>query len=109
MAQKIQTILVDDLDGSTATETVTFGLDGVQYEIDLSDEHAAQLRDNLSRWVGHGRRVGGRSSARKARTSGTGNNDTAAIRAWARDNGHTVNDRGRISAEVLRAYEAAQK
>ena len=109
MAQKVQVILVDDLDGSTATETVTFGLDGVNYEIDLSDEHAAQLRDDLSRWVGHGRRVGGRSSARKSRSSGSGNNDTAAIRAWARENGHTVNDRGRISAGVLSAYEAAQK
>jgi Lsr2 len=120
MAQKVQVILVDDVDGGNASETVTFGLDGVSYEIDLNEDNAAKLRDSLSTWVGHARRVGGRSSSggtrRRSAGSGSGSggsagsgNDTAAIRAWARDNGHDVSERGRISAEVMSAYEAANK
>ena len=119
MAQKVQVILVDDVDGGDASETVTFGLDGVSYEIDLNDDNAAKLRESLSTWVGHARRVGGRSSsgggsrrrssAANGSGSGSGGTDTAAIRAWARDNGHDVSERGRISAEVMSAYEAANK
>src|SRR5688572_24428416 len=111
MAQKVQVILVDDVDGGDATETVTFGLDGVTYEIDLNDGNATKLRDSLSTWVGHARRVSGRSStssSTRRRASGRGN-DTAAIRAWARESGHEVSERGRISAEVMAAYEAAHK
>ena len=108
MAQKVQVVLVDDLDGGAAEETVTFALDGVSYEIDLSAANAAQLRDALASWVGHARRVGGR--ARPARR-GTGagrasSGDSAAIREWARSNGFTVNERGRIPAEVKAAYDA---
>jgi hypothetical protein len=118
MAQKVQVILVDDVDGGDASETVTFGLDGVSYEIDLNEENAAKLRESLSTWVGHARRVGGRASGGGRRRSsgsgsggsgGSGGTDTAAIRAWARENGHEVSERGRISAEVLSAYEAANK
>lgn len=115
MAQKVQVILVDDVDGGDASETVTFGLDGVSYEIDLNDDNAAKLRDSLSTWVGHARKVGGRSGTRRRSSSSSsapaaaskGGTDTAAVRAWARENGHDVSERGRISAEVLAAYEAA--
>lgn len=113
MAQKVQVILVDDVEGGDASETVTFGLDGVSYEIDLNDGNAAKLRESLSTWVGHARRVGARSASgsrrRSSGGSGSGGTDTATIRAWARDNGHDVSERGRISAEVMAAYEAARK
>lgn len=120
MAQKVQVILVDDVDGGDASETVTFGLDGVSYEIDLNDDNAAKLRDSLATWVGHARRVAGRSTGRRrssssssssssASSSGSakGGTDTAAVRAWARENGYEVSERGRIAADVLAAYEAA--
>lgn len=106
MAQKVQVILVDDIDGGAASETVSFAVDGVSYEIDLSDKNAAKLRDALASWVGHGRRVGGRASRRQGRTSRSG--DTAAVREWARKNGHQVSDRGRVPAKVLEAYQASK-
>ena len=114
MAQKVQVVLVDDLDGGTAEETVSFALDGVSYEIDLSAQNAAQLRESLSSWVGHARRVGGRTrTARRGSTSGTSSSagrasssESSAIREWARENGYTVNERGRIPAEVKAAYDA---
>lgn len=114
MAQKVQVLLVDDLDGGEAEETVSFSLDGVGYEIDLNAKNAARMRDELAPWVGHARRVGGRSGGgRKAgvgrpRSGGTaGGIDTAAVREWAREHGHPVSERGRISAEVMEAYKAA--
>jgi hypothetical protein len=116
VAQKVQVMLVDDVDGGEAAETVGFGLDGVNYEIDLSGDNAAQLRNALSTWVGHARRVGGRSAPARKRASRSGSgsgagsgsgHDTAAIREWARQSGHKVSDRGRISAEVLAAYQEA--
>ena len=64
MAQKVQVLLVDDIDGGTADETVTFGLDGVTYEIDLTSGHASELRDAFAQWVGHARKVGGRTAAK---------------------------------------------
>ena len=109
MAQRIQVILVDDIDGGEASETVSFALDGVSYEIDLSEKNAADLRDALSSYVGHARRLGGRSSGRRqsgARAGGA--NDTAAACEWARQNGHQVSERGRIPARVLEAYRAAK-
>ncbi|GAA2029009.1 Lsr2 family protein [Pseudokineococcus marinus] len=117
MAQKTKVILIDDVEGGEADETVTFALDGVSYEIDLTSERAAQLRDALAPWVGHARKAGGRSSGggarRSTRSSGSssssaGGVDTAAVREWARENGHTVSERGRISGAVLEAYKAAQ-
>lgn len=115
MAQKVQVLLVDDIDGGTAEETVTFSLDGVAYEIDLTAENAAQLRESFSRWVGHARKTGsgsrggGRQSrgASQPRRSASSSGDATAIREWARQNGHEVSERGRISAEVRKAYEAA--
>ncbi|NMR20339.1 Lsr2 family protein [Cellulomonas fimi] len=113
MAQKVQVLLVDDIDGVAADETVTFSLDGVSYEIDLTAAHASELRDSFGRWVGHARKVSGRSGARQARGSGgsarrsSGSSDATAIREWARANGHNVSERGRISADVKAAYEAA--
>ncbi len=108
MAQKVQVVLVDDLDGGTADETVSFALDGVSYEIDLSSQNASKLRDDLASWVGHARRVGGRSrTGRRGSASGrTSGGESAAIREWARANGYTVNERGRIPAEVKAAYDA---
>ena len=109
MAQKVMITLIDDTDGSTADETVSFSLDGVNYEIDLTAENAAKLRDAMAPWVGHARRAGGRkATARKTRGSGGGgSSDAAKVREWARANGYTVSDRGRIPAEVTEAYAKA--
>jgi hypothetical protein len=108
MAQKVQVILVDDMDGGSADETVSFSLDGVSYEIDLSTKNAKAFRDSLAQYVGTARKVGrsaGRGSAR--RRSGGGDNRTAQIREWARSNGHKVNERGRIPATIIEAYDKA--
>jgi hypothetical protein len=108
MAQKVQVILVDDIDGGSADETVSFSLDGVSYEIDLSMKNAAAFRDSLAQYVGTARKVGGRSGSRgSARRRSGGDNRTAQIREWARSNGHKVNERGRIPATVIEAYEKA--
>ena len=110
MAQRIHVTLEDDIDGSDASETIQFALDGVNYEIDLSDENAAKLRDSLATWVGHARRVGGRKQQSKASsTRGGGRSDLNAIRDWGRANGWTVSDRGRVSADLMKAYDAATK
>jgi hypothetical protein len=106
MAQKVQVILVDDIDGGPAEETLSFSLDGVSYEIDLSSANAARLRDSFAPYVGTARRVGGRSSAGRGRR-GSGDNRTAQIREWARANGHPVNERGRVAAGIVSAYDAA--
>jgi hypothetical protein len=108
MAQRVNVVLVDDLDGSDAEETVTFGIDGTEYEIDLSVGNATQLRDALAVYVAHGRRTGGRR--RKSGGRGNAKNATATpaeIREWARNNGWDVPDRGRVASEVREAYESA--
>lgn len=105
MAQRIQVLLVDDIDGTEAHETVTFGLDGVTYEIDLTDENASKLRDAMAPWVGNARRAGGRKQRRSANRASATN--TTAVREWARANGFDVSDRGRISREVQEAYDKA--
>lgn len=108
MAQKVTVLLVDDLDGGQADETVSFSLDGVSYEIDLSTKNAATFREGLAQYVGTARRVGGRVSARGAGRRRTGgDNRTAQIREWARANGHKVSERGRIPASIVEAYEKA--
>ena len=111
MAQRVQIMLIDDIDQSEAAETVTFGLDGVTYEIDLSADNAAELRNALSRWVGHARRAGGRRQSGTGTSASRGRSnsraDLAAVREWARANGHSVSDRGRISASVQEAYDKA--
>ena len=108
MAQRVNIILVDDVDGGDADETVTFGLDGSTYEIDLSSQNAAKLRDAVAPYVGHARKVGGRRSSGGRRTAASGNGPSAReIREWARANGWNLSDRGRVAAEVRQAYEAA--
>lgn len=108
MVQKVQVVLVDDIDGGVAEETVTFGLDGVSYEIDLSAEHAAELRDALAPWVGNARKAPSRPTAvRQSARRSRGSSNTAEVREWAKANGHAVSDRGRISTEVMEAYNKA--
>jgi hypothetical protein len=109
MAQKITVVLEDDIDGGPASETVQFSLDGVAYEIDLNEANASRLRDTMATYVGPARRTGGRSTSGRARGRGRGrNNRTAEIRAWARDNGHKVNERGRVPADIVAAYEKSR-
>ena len=108
MAQRVNVVLVDDLDGSDAVETVGFALDGVDYDIDLSEKHADDLRNALSVYVGHARRTGGRRrGGRRSRAAGGSGTPAAEFRAWARDNGWDVPERGRVAAEVREAYAAA--
>jgi len=107
MAQRVEYKLVDDIDGTAAVETVSFSLDGVSYEIDLTAGNAKKLRNDFATWVGHARRSGGRKSSRKAGAVGARRSDLSAVREWARKNGHQVSDRGRISAGVLAAYDKA--
>jgi hypothetical protein len=104
VAQRVQIILEDDYDGGVADETVTFALDGAEYEIDLSSENAAKLRDELAGWIGHARKTGGR---RKRAGKSSDSSSTSEIRAWALANGHAVSSRGRVSADVREAYEKA--
>jgi hypothetical protein len=108
MAQKVHIVLEDDLDGSPASETVTFGLDGKTYEIDLNEKNAGKLRDALAPYVGAGRSVGGARRGRKP-SSASGNLGPTAreVRDWARSNGYDVPDRGRIPADVRSAFDAA--
>lgn len=105
MARKIQEILLDDLTGEAADETVTFGLDGVNYEIDLSTENALKLREAISPWAAKGRRV--RASRRTRGTNRVVLTNAHHVREWARSNGYKVSERGRISAEIQEAYDAA--
>ena len=111
MAQKVQVLLVDDLDGGEADETVTFALDGKTYEIDLTSENAEKLRSLLEPYVKSGRRTGGRSSGGrgKGRGSSSSSQDTAQIRTWAKEHGYEVNDRGRVPAHIRQAYEEAHR
>ena len=110
MAQKVQVLLVDDLDGGEASETVAFSLDGTAYEIDLSSNNAGKLRKDFAQYVDHARKGGGGSSGggrrRRART-GPGRERSAEIRAWARQRGHKVSERGRIPAQIIAEYEAS--
>jgi hypothetical protein len=112
MARKVQVILSDDLDENLpADETVSFSLDGTNYEIDLAEKNAKELRDAFARYVGAARKVGRGTRASGGRSRGTGGRmdreQAGAIRDWARKNGHAVSDRGRIPASVVEAYEAA--
>lgn len=115
MAKKTITQLIDDIDGSTAEETISFGIDGANYEIDLNAKNAGKLRDALATYIGHatplrrtrvaastGRSSGGSTPARADREQ------MQAIREWGRANGHEVSDRGRIPAALLEAYNSAK-
>ena len=105
MAQRVEVILEDDIDGSPADQTVRFALNGTSYEIDLSSENAQALRSALGRYVEHARKApGGPPKARGPRKRV----DTSAVREWARAQGKEISDRGRIPASVMKEYEAAQ-
>ena len=106
MAQKVQVLLVDDLDGGEASETVSFSLDGTAYEIDLTSENAGKLRKDFTQYIDHARKGGGGGRRRRART-GPGRERSAEIRAWARQRGHKVSERGRIPATIIQEYEAS--
>lgn len=112
MAKRIITELVDDLDGATLGDTgstISFALEGKAYEIDLSPDNAQKLRDALAPFISAGRRSGSSSSAKTTiSTRRSSQQNLAAIRAWANENGHSVSDHGRIPATVMAAYEAAQ-
>ena len=109
MAQKIQTLFIDDLDGSEAEGTVRFGLDGTEYEIDLNAEHAQALRDALARYVQAARsaRGGARQPARGRRRASASGVDSTEVREWAKAQGIDVKDRGRVPAELVVKFKAA--
>ena len=111
MAQKVQVLLLDDIDGNEAAETVSFSLDGVAYEIDLNEENARAMRDSVAHWIDHARRSTGRSgqrsSSRRAAAKGDGPSPSE-LREWARANGYQVSERGRISEQIRGAYAAAR-
>jgi hypothetical protein len=108
VAQKIQTLLIDDLDGGPAEGTVRFGLDGTEYEIDLSAEHARALRDSLAPYVAAARREPGtRRPAPRARKASASGLNSIQIRDWAKGQGIEVRDRGRIPADLVIKFKAA--
>jgi hypothetical protein len=110
MARKTIVQLIDDLDQGVAEETVNFGLDGTNYEIDLSAKNAAKLRDLLANYVANARRTSrsgsGPSTSRRGRSPRGDREQTQAIREWARKNGHKVGEKGRIPAHILEAYNS---
>lgn len=118
MATVTSVSLVDDIDGSQGVETVSFGLDGASYEIDLNEKNAKKLRDAVATFVAHARRsdsvrhpatrtrAGRAPKADRSRTA-PDREQTAAIREWARDQGYEVSDRGRLSGGILEAFQAA--
>lgn len=111
MAQRVQIILEDDIDGGEATQTVTFGLDGYSYEIDLNDTNADKIRGALAPFVEKGRRLAGGKSSRKVTAASVSKQDGPSakeIREWAQANGHEVPERGRIPEQVREAYDVAQ-
>jgi nucleoid-associated protein Lsr2 len=110
MAQKTVIQLTDDVDGARINgsgETVPFALDGVDYEIDLSEKNARKLRELFEPYIAVARRRGSGSRASRSASTGARARDTHGIREWARQNGHEISERGRISTTVLAAYEAA--
>ncbi|MFG6443888.1 Lsr2 family protein [Microbacterium sp. P06] len=114
MARKQITQIIDDLDGKTLDEggeTVLFSLDGRPYEIDLSSAHAEELREALKPFIEAGRSVGASARTVTSRSRATrrqDGRDLSAVRAWARENGHTISERGRVPAAILEAYDAGQ-
>ena len=108
MAQKTVVLLTDDISGGDADQTLIFGLDGKSFEIDLNDKNAEKLRKALKPYIEAGRKTGGRTSPRGRGAGATGSGeDTAAIRSWAKANGHEINDRGRVPANIREAYAKA--
>jgi hypothetical protein len=106
MSKNVSVIVTDDLDGSDNAETVSFGFDGVTYEIDLAKKNRAKLEKALAPYIEAGRRVP-RAGRRVGGRAGGSSTDRSAVRAWAKSAGLEVSDRGRVSAEIMRQYEAA--
>ena len=104
MAQRVQVVLIDDLDGGPADETVSFALEGTSYEIDLSTANAARIRNALAPFVGHARKAT-RTAGRRGRRPAEANR-SAEIRRWARAQGLQVNERGRIPADLAAKFDA---
>ena len=109
MAQKTTVTLTCDLEAGDkpATQTLTFGLDGSSYEIDLCDKHAKQFQDSLASYVSAGRRVRGAGGRRRRAAGGSDRERTQEIRAWARKKGLKVSERGRLSSDIVAKYEAS--
>ena len=107
MAQKVQTLYIDDIDGSEAAGTVGFGLDGADYEIDLSAEHTDELHTALRTYIDHARKVGGTSRLAPRGRRGGSAIDTIAVRTWAREQGIDIKDRGRVPADIVARYQEA--
>jgi hypothetical protein len=108
MAQQTIIQLLDDLDGSEASETIVFGLDGKTYEIDLNDKNAAKLRKALEPYTNKGRKLNQTRGGKRSSAGRSADSDTAQIRAWAKENGYDVNDRGRVPADIKEAYAKAK-
>jgi hypothetical protein len=109
VAQKVQTLFVDDLDGSAADGAVRFGLDGTEYEIDLNTEHAQALRGALAPYISAGRRAGSatRRPARTGRKAPANGLNTTEVREWAKAQGIEVKNRGRVPADLVVKFKAA--
>jgi Lsr2 len=110
MAQKVQILLIDDLDGKEAEGTVRFGLDGAEYEIDLSAKNAEAMRKALEPYVSAARRASGsvaRRPGRNGRRAPAAGPDSTAVREWAKSQGIEVKDRGRVPAELVVKFRAA--
>lgn len=109
VARKIETVILDDLDGSTADTTIRFGLDGAEFEIDLNTAHANELRKATERYIEAGRKVSGvRKTARRSTASTASSGpSSSAVREWAKDQGFAVKERGRIPAELVVKFQAA--
>ncbi|MFG1926826.1 Lsr2 family protein [Cryptosporangium sp. NPDC048952] len=114
MARKVEVLLVDDIDGSAAQETVAFDLDGTSYEIDLSEANAGVLRAELARYVEAARKAGKAPRASRtvrgsiqAKTPAASRERSQAVREWAKQNGFAVSERGRIPADLVEKYRAA--
>jgi hypothetical protein len=105
VASRVITLIIDDLDDSQADETIQFALDGTEFEIDLNETHAKELRSALDPYVKAGRKTGGRRARR--RSGGSDGGDIKEIREWARGEGMQISGRGRVSAEIREAYDKA--
>jgi hypothetical protein len=106
MAQKVTVALEDDLDGGPADETVRFGIGGAEYEIDLSRKNAAAFGRQLAPFIEHARKAG-RGQRRRAGHAASSRERSGDIRAWAKDHGIAVSERGRIPASAVEQYDAA--
>ena len=106
MASIVSVVVSDDIDGSPHAETVTFGIDGVNYEIDLAEHNRAKLIKDFAPYVGAARKINQRGPRKGGARQPDTRVDRAAVRAWAKEHGLNVSERGRISAEIMRRYEA---